>query len=250
MQMQLAEAAASAGRADLAAAAAPPLKRVSLGGREGGFILRSSLRFTAGITLLATLFAGRSYAQTLRPPMLEPITNARLEARLRTAADTLGLLQFVVPVALDSLRTAGDSTWPPFLVVAGVDSASARAWLLSLLDHHQVRGLCGPIRIRCQGFEGVRVSLENDPRIGDNAVRLVLRLISLRPRPRTVYYDDEMRRWQAMLSAGIPMLGGCWGAPCWAPGGKIEIVPDFVLTTVAAPDGWHVVGWHREPTKR
>lgn len=186
----------------------------------------------------------------MRPPSLEPINDARLDARLRTAADTLDLLQLALPIALDSLHTAGDSTWPPFLVVAGVDSTLAHAWLMSLLEDHRVRGLCGPVRIRCQGFVAVRVSLENEPGIGDNAVRLVLSLVSVRPRPRTVPYHDEMRRWQAMLTAGIPMLGVGWGEPWAVTDGVWEIVPRFVLTTVAAPDGWHIVSWQRDPRKR
>lgn len=208
------------------------------------------LRFMVGILLLATLLTDPVDAQTPRPPILEPISDARLEARLRTAADTLALLELAVPIALDSLHTAGDSTWPQIFVVAGVDSVLARTWLTSLLTQRRVHGLCGPIRVQCDGFDAVRMALENEPGLGDNEVRLTLSLVGVRQRPRTVRYEDEMRRWQAMLAAGIPMPGECSGAPCWSPDRVMELVPRFVLTTAAAPGGWHIVGWRRDPEKR
>jgi len=248
--LQRTEAAASAGYVDEAAAAAPQLKRVSLGRRRGDLIHTLLPQFRIGTLLLATVLAGPVYAQTPRPPILEPISDARLEAQLQTAADTLALLKLTVPAAIDSLRTAGDSTWPQLLVVTGVDSALAHAWLTSLVKHRRVQGLCAPIRMQCDGFEAVRVSLENEPGLGDNEVRLILSLVRVRQRSRTVRYEDEERRWQAMLAAGIPMPGECWGAPCGPPDGVLGLVPRFVLTTVASPDGWHIVRWRRDPEER
>ena len=223
---------------------------VSLGRRREDhiFIFRCQLGY--GALFLATLAGSPAHAQTPRPPILDTISDARLAARLRTAADTLALFRLVVPVALDSLHMTGDSTWPPQLLVAGLDSTLAHPWLMSLLAHGHVQGLCGPVRIHCRGFDAVGATLEDEPGQGDNEVRLVLKLVSVRQRPRTVRYEDDARRWRAMFAAGIPMVGICGGLTCWPPTDFMLPVPWFELTMVAAPDGWHVIRWRRHPNEQ
>ena len=209
--------------------------------------MKATYVVVAAILLVSPM--AHAEAQTLGalPP---PPSDSLLTAHLKTQADTVALLHAMLPAALDSLRRSSDSLSLGALVEphrqlslspalgAGLDSA----WLAGLIHAGLISGVCRPVRISCRDRAAISVRLENQPGVGDNAVRIALSVTSgsQTRRRRTVapYQDDNarmLRLWELGVFQPQPVL---MGGPH-----VLQLIPRSYLLVERTTSGWHVKGW-------
>jgi hypothetical protein len=211
---------------------------------------------SAWLALMVCLVPNVGSAQDLRSAPLPAIDDSALRADLRTAADTAALLEFALPIALDSLRS--DSAAKPILskvtrypqLELGPELGDAvdDEWLDEFPVDSWLRRVCAPVKRPCRRSNAIRVDLEDQPGEGDNTVRLIM--IISQPdwrRRRDVDIMDEneqlLRYWEIGLYE-LPVFYGSHLLFVRVPSQCGEHWPPFACMELERRgDSWRVKSW-------
>lgn len=217
---------------------------------------KAGMARSAWLAFIVCLMPKFVSAQDLRTAPLPAIDDSALRASLLTAADTAALLEFALPIVLDSLQA--DSAAKPILskvarypqlelgpeLGATVDDD----WLDEFPVDGWLRRICAPVKRPCRRSNAIRVYLEDQPGEGDNTVRLIM--VISQPdwrRRRDVDIVDEneqlLRFWEIGLYQ-LPVFYGSHLLFFMEPSQCGEHWPPFACMELERRgDSWRVKSW-------
>ncbi len=205
------------------------------------------MRYLALLVASLCLGSATAEAQELRRPTPTAFDDSAKDAALQTRADTVALVEILLPVALDSLAsdTSAYGLWshvhryPQLLLSDELGSVVDTAWLTELVAARRVRGVCAPIVRSCRRTDAIRVSLADQPGEGDNAVFLVLALTgALKSGSRPVDIEDDNERQLRLWDMGIFQP-----APLWWVDHVLHVIPRARLRAERLETSWRIMAW-------